>query len=252
MEYLIMWGIVLLLALLSFLIGIGKGDWLISGYNTASAKDRAKYNIRILRKIMSIGLGISALFIAATNLPISTDLPGFNQFSGIFILVVCIVMVILANTIAKRKEPVIIVETEEDKQKHRKVTRISLILSVIILAFVTISLFTGNFDYRISNSILHITASNWKDIDISLEEIESVLLEENITLGRRTFGVGNFKIRGGNFKNQDFGKYTLYSFNSCKTYIVIKTDNQTYVLNKPTVLETEELCQSLLEYVETK
>ncbi|MGL6197588.1 MAG: DUF3784 domain-containing protein [Lachnospiraceae bacterium] len=108
MKYLIMWGFALLLALIALLIGIGKGDWLISGYNTASAKDRAKYNIRTLRRILSIGLGITALFIAVTNLPIGTDLLDFNQFSGIFILVVCIVMVILANTIAKRKEPVII------------------------------------------------------------------------------------------------------------------------------------------------
>ncbi|MGL6197589.1 MAG: PH domain-containing protein [Lachnospiraceae bacterium] len=103
-----------------------------------------------------------------------------------------------------------------------------------------------------SGNTLHITASAWKDLDISMEEIDSVTLEENITLGRRTYGIGNFKIRGGNFKNEAFGKYTLYSFNSNKTYIVIKTDEQFYVLNKSTELETEEFYRNLLEYAEAK
>lgn len=251
MQNLFMWGLVLLLAVLALLIGIGKGDWLIAGYNTASSKERARYNIRTLRKIMSISLCLLALCIAAMSLPILRE-SGFYKFSYIFILIISIVTLILANTIAKNKEPVTIIETTEDKRKQKRTTRISLIIAAVILIFVAFSLFTGNISYQISDHILHITTGDWKDLDISLNDIESVSMEEDIALGRRTFGVGNFKIRGGDFKNDTFGKYTLYSFNSCKSYVVLKADEQYYVLNKSTELETEELYQSLLQYIEAK
>ena len=46
------------LAIVFFIIGIviliGKGDWLIAGYNTASEEERKKVNIVRLRIVMAI------------------------------------------------------------------------------------------------------------------------------------------------------------------------------------------------------
>ena len=56
------------LLLLAVVIAFGKGDFLISGYNTASKEKKAKYNIRRLRLLVSsllvlitIGLVVAAL-----------------------------------------------------------------------------------------------------------------------------------------------------------------------------------------------
>lgn len=84
-----------LLVVMGIVILLGKGDMLISGYNTASPEERAQYNIRRLRLVMGIGIiavaGVVLLdaffntrwFIIATMLPIS------------------ILIVILSNTWAK-------------------------------------------------------------------------------------------------------------------------------------------------------
>lgn len=55
------------LAIVFFIIGIviliGKGDWLIAGYNTASEKERKKVNIVRLRIVMAIICWLSAGFV---------------------------------------------------------------------------------------------------------------------------------------------------------------------------------------------
>lgn len=55
------------LAIVFFIIGIviliGKGDWLIAGYNTASEEERKKVNIVRLRIVMAIICWLSAGFV---------------------------------------------------------------------------------------------------------------------------------------------------------------------------------------------
>ena len=58
------------LAIVFFIIGIviliGKGDWLIAGYNTASEEERKKVNIVRLRIVMAIICWLSAGFVLLT------------------------------------------------------------------------------------------------------------------------------------------------------------------------------------------
>lgn len=55
------------LTIVFFIIGIviliGKGDWLIAGYNTASEEERKKVNIVRLRIVMAIICWLSAGFV---------------------------------------------------------------------------------------------------------------------------------------------------------------------------------------------
>jgi len=55
------------LAIVFFIIGIviliGKGDWLIAGYNTASEEERKKVNIVRLRIVIAIICWLSAGFV---------------------------------------------------------------------------------------------------------------------------------------------------------------------------------------------
>ena len=55
------------LAIVFFIIGIviliGKGDWLIAGYNTASVEERKKVNIVRLLIVMAIICWLSAVFV---------------------------------------------------------------------------------------------------------------------------------------------------------------------------------------------
>lgn len=90
-----------LLVIMGVLILIGKGDNLIAGYNTATKEERAQYNIKRLRGL------IGGLLIVLA--PMMFLLHGENTMAATWsfvalVFLLCIVVVILANTWAKKKK----------------------------------------------------------------------------------------------------------------------------------------------------
>ena len=94
--------IVILLAslclILALVILVGKGDWMIAGYNTASPKEREKYNIKRLRIVMSLLMVVTALFV----LSILFTPPYLIGPTPQVLVIACIVGVVLASTWAKK------------------------------------------------------------------------------------------------------------------------------------------------------
>ena len=89
-----------ILVIMGIIILIGKGDNLIAGYNTASEEEKAQYNIKRLRGL------IGGLLLALA--PMVLLLNGENTMTATWsfcalVFVLCIVVVILANTWAKKK-----------------------------------------------------------------------------------------------------------------------------------------------------
>ena len=89
-----------ILVIMGIIILIGKGDSLIAGFNTASEEEKAQYNVKRLR-----GLIGGLLIILA---PMMFLLNGENTMTATWsfcalVFVLCIVVVILANTWAKKK-----------------------------------------------------------------------------------------------------------------------------------------------------
>jgi hypothetical protein len=97
---------VVLLAL-ALLIRVGKGDKLIAGYNTASERERAKYDAIRLRKVVAGCLLIIAVLMW---IPMIVEALTGKAKSVVYliwsllILVVIIGTLILANTWAKKKK----------------------------------------------------------------------------------------------------------------------------------------------------
>ena len=89
-----------ILAIMGVLILVGKGDNLIAGYNTASKEEKAQYNIKRLR-----GLTGGLLIVMA---PMTALMLGEETMTAVWSFVgltffMCIIVVILANTWAKKK-----------------------------------------------------------------------------------------------------------------------------------------------------
>ena len=86
--------------IMGIIILIGKGDNLIAGYNTASKEERSQYYIKRLR-----GLIGGFLLILAPMMVLL--LGGESLAAGVSFIaltfVLCIVLAILANTWAKKK-----------------------------------------------------------------------------------------------------------------------------------------------------
>ncbi len=89
-----------ILAIMGVLILIGKGDNLIAGYNTASKEERAKYNIKRLRGLIGGLLIILAPMIFFLKEE-DTMTAAWSFCALVFVL--CIIVVVLANTWAKKK-----------------------------------------------------------------------------------------------------------------------------------------------------
>ena len=83
---------------LGIIVGLGKGDFLISGYNTASKAKRESFNITRLRMLtMCVCIVIGILLI------ISVFVPSFYPVMATIAIAAAIADVVLMNTWAKRK-----------------------------------------------------------------------------------------------------------------------------------------------------
>ena len=87
-----------LLILMAIVIYLGKGDWLISGYNTASPQKREQYNVCRVRLVTSICLVvISLVLLLELCLP-----PALVWLPAVIIVFLGILATILMNTWGKK------------------------------------------------------------------------------------------------------------------------------------------------------
>lgn len=86
--------------IMGVVILIGKGDNLIAGYNTASQKERAQYNIKRLRGLIG---GLLIVLAPMLFLLLGETIATTGSFVALTVIL-CIIVVILANTWAKKRE----------------------------------------------------------------------------------------------------------------------------------------------------
>jgi hypothetical protein len=97
------WVIVGALAVLSIVWLMGKGSFLIAGYNTSNEGVKEKYDVKKLCRVMGAGFGIITI-ISAVNLSYEFKLPTSLQWLipwGYFIVIT--VVAVLGNTICKKR-----------------------------------------------------------------------------------------------------------------------------------------------------
>ena len=97
--------IMLFIGVVSFAMSVfllmGKGSFLIAGYNTSTAEEKNKYNEKVLCRIVGAGLFIITIIIFA-NIYYSDNLPeAVNRYG---ILGVTFVVLVLSNTVARKKQ----------------------------------------------------------------------------------------------------------------------------------------------------
>ena len=92
--------VALVCAVMGILVLIGKGDNLIAGYNTASKEERERYDIKRLRGLIG---GLMIVLAPLLLLMIGKEsMASIWSFCGSS-LGLCIVVLVLANTWAKKK-----------------------------------------------------------------------------------------------------------------------------------------------------
>ena len=102
----IVW-VCIVLVLLGVIILKGKGDMLISGYNTLPPEKKAQYDVKRLRRVTAYLLFVIAIILPLYELYASTldesKLAMSSIVLTVVIVAVSIIGVILMNTYCKRK-----------------------------------------------------------------------------------------------------------------------------------------------------
>lgn len=126
------------------------------------------------------------------------------------------------------------------KGKAITVIAISLIFSVV--AFL---MFTGEITISYNDDSFTVDTFLYNALTVDYDSITSVEYREDFDFGSRTYGVGSAKILAGNFTNDEFGNYILYSYTRNNTVVIIKSDKKTLVINGIDTNATKEIYETL-------
>ena len=138
---------------------------------------------------------------------------------------------------------------EEDpkaKAWQRKMTIISMVISVPLLVFVAIILFTGDITVEFNDASFTVDSVYWEDMTVEYGKIFAVEYRNQDDSGVRTFGFGSLKLEMGAFENEEFGAYTRYSYIDCESCVVIcSKDGEILVINGKDEEETKQIYEEL-------
>ena len=96
------WIIWIVFAILSIVLLSGHGSWLISGYNTSSKEEKAKYDEKKLCRTMGLGMAVIAVLILVMGLIEDVLVASFIYvFIGIAVID-CIVIIIVSHTACRK------------------------------------------------------------------------------------------------------------------------------------------------------
>ena len=108
---------------------------------------------------------------------------------------------------------------------------IALIVVPIILIGVAIIMFTGSITVTYNEKSFTVDSTYYDALTINYDDIESIEVKENVSIGVKEFAFNSAKLSLGKFRNDEFGSHTRYTYNSCKTVVVMKIDGKTLVIN---------------------
>lgn len=122
----------------------------------------------------------------------------------------------------------------------------SLILVLVILAGVSVLMFTGDIQVQYGQDSFTIEASYYDDLTIYYDAIDSMELREENIPGIRTMGFGSPRLLMGYFENEELGSYTRYTYVDPGAGIIIRSGSHILVLSGKDAAETQAIYQELL------
>lgn len=143
-------------------------------------------------------------------------------------------------------------EKNSDVSKtSKKMTIVALIVTGIILIGVVVMFVTADYSVTFGDTSLSIDANFWSDVTVDYDKIDSVEYREKDdpdASKTRNLGYGDFSLLMGEFKNDEFGRYTRYSHISCDSCVVITIGDGVLVLNGENDTETKDIYDKLMSY----
>lgn len=145
------------------------------------------------------------------------------------------------------KNPDIHISTEKKTYGSPKLEKGILIFSMLVFAGVGLLLMTGNIKIHFGETSFTIEASYWMDKEVDYEKIDRMEYRDEKIAGSRTGGFGSFRLLMGNFKNEEFGNYTRYTYKNCDAGIVLMVNGKELVISGKDKEETRVIYEELMK-----
>ena len=194
-------------------------------------------------------MAIITLFTVLAGVLVKRDLNSYQWVVAVGIIGTVVVMLVLLNTICKVKNPQKIIMSEKEKKTAKKVQLGSMIFTAVLFLVVGFLMVTGDVKIHFIENGIQIQGSYWVDKEVLYEDIQEVSYLDEMNVGRRNNGVGSFKLNEGQFKNEKFGKYIIYSYVRCKSFVILETKEGVIALNAKTEEGTLALYDELMKKV---
>ncbi len=144
------------------------------------------------------------------------------------------------------------IATKEDYKKpispsNKVATVIVLVIVAIIVVFALIVSFSGEIEVDCDEAAFTVEASFYGDITVKYDDIDSIEYRENDDPGQRVAGFGSAKLLMGQFKNEEFGSYTRYSYTKCDACIVLTLKDRVIVISGEDAYDTKDIYEDILD-----
>lgn len=234
---------------ISLVLLMGKGGFLIAGYNTASEKERRKYNEKKLCRTVGAYMALITVLVLGAEI-LGENIPDWYMalvMGGVFVGLIPTLLYANLGCRVKPGEEILLEEKELKRKKTRNIgTAVIVLITIAALAFSAVLLFTGDVKVLIQDDQLEIRGSYWSDYELPLSEIRTITYREDFETGRKRMGVNSLQLNEGTFQNSEFGEYTIYSYARCEDFVVMETTEGVLVINGKTPEETRTLYEKIL------
>lgn len=140
--------------------------------------------------------------------------------------------------------PIAASETMKPLGKRAKIA--SLVGLAAVLVLVAGIMFTGDIEIRYDEDAFTVEADYYQDLTVEYDSLDRIEYRETDRAGVRTFGFGSARLLMGQFKNDEFGTYTRYSYTKSDSCVVLTAGENTLVLSGPDEAATRVIYEELI------
>ena len=119
----------------------------------------------------------------------------------------------------------------EKKPLSRKAKIGSTVGLATVLVLVAVLMFTGDIEVRCDEDSFTVEADYYQDLTVEYAAVDHIEYWETNQAGVRTFGFGRARLMMGQFKSDEFGAHTRYSYTRCDACVVVTSGENTLVLS---------------------
>lgn len=120
---------------------------------------------------------------------------------------------------------------------------------IALLLPVMVVIFTGNIKYNLTKFSVEISAPYYEDFSIDYTQIYEVEYVDSLDFGAKIDGFTSNRLVLGKYNNNQFSDYVRYTYAKSAACVILKTDDQTVVINCTTAQKTKTLYEQILDKV---